>query len=97
MRKSHFSEEQIVRILQKVENGMSIRTICKEQNISEQTYYRWRSKYGGMEVADVKRLRQLEAENAKLKRLLADKVLEVDAMQDVIRKNAWGDPGKGKP
>ena len=96
MRKSRFSDEQIVRILQKGESGTPIRELCKEYNISEQTFYRWRSKYGGMDVAELQRLKALESENARLKRLLADKVLECDAMESVIRKNAWGDPTNAK-
>lgn len=95
MRKSRFSEEQIVRVLQKAETGVPIRELCKEFNISEQTFYRWRSKYGGMDLGELKRLKGLESENARLKRLLADKVLECDAMENLIRKNAWGDPSKG--
>ena len=96
MRKGRFNEEQIVRILQKVEGGLKVRDVCKEHNVSEQTFYRWRSKYSGMAVADVRRLKTLEAENAQLKRLLANKMMENDAMEDVIRKNAWGDPVSGK-
>lgn len=96
MRKSRFSEEQILRILAKGESGQPIREICTEFNISEQTFYRWRSKYGGLSVPELKRLKALESENSRLKRLLADKVLENDAMEAVIRKNAWGGPGKGK-
>lgn len=90
MRKSKFSDEQIVRVLQKVDSGISIRDVCQDQNISEQTFYRWRSKYGGMSVGDVARLKALEAENGRLKRILADKVLENDAMGAIIRKNGWG-------
>ena len=92
MRKSKFSDEQIVRILQKGDSGLPLRELCKEYNISEQTYYRWKSKYGGLDLGDLQRLKSLESENARLKRLLADKLLECDAMESVIRKNAWGDP-----
>jgi putative transposase len=63
-----------------------IRDVCKQHNISEQTFYRWRDKYGGMEVADARRLKELEAENAKLKRMVADQMLVIDGLKEFSRK-----------
>ena len=86
MKKRH-SEEQIIRILREAElREAPIRDLCKQHNISEQTFYRWRDKYGGMEVADARRLKDLEAENGKLKRLVAEQVLVIDGLKEFSRK-----------
>ena len=88
MKRSRFSEEQIIGILREVEKGgQSIGEICRMHGITEQTYYRWRRKYGGMEISAAKKLRALEGENAKLKRLLANRDLEIDAMKELVSKN----------
>jgi putative transposase len=71
MRKSRYSEEQIIRVLRQVESGQKVKDVIREHGISEQTYYRWKSKYGGMDVSDAQRLKQLESENRRLKKLVA--------------------------
>lgn len=86
MRKSKFSESQIVQTLKQVEGGRQVKDVCRELGISDATYYVWKSKYGGMEASDVRRLRELEEENARLKRMYADLALEVTALKDVIAK-----------
>ena len=86
MRKSKFSESRIVQTLKQVEGGRQVKDVCRELGISDATYYVWKSKYGGMEASDVRRLRELEDENAKLKRVYADLALEVTALEDVIAK-----------
>lgn len=86
MRKSKFRETQIVNTLKQVEGGRQVKDVCRELGISDQTYYTWKSKYGGMDASDVKRLKELEAENARLKRLYADMALENSALKDVIAK-----------
>ena len=86
MKKRH-SEEQIIRILREAEkNQVPIRDVCKQHNITEQTLYRWRNKYGGMDVADARRLKDLESENAKLKRLVAEQMLVIDGLKEFGRK-----------
>lgn len=87
MKRSKFSEEQIISILREAQKGeQTITAISRAHSISENTFYKWRQKYGGMEVADARRLRELEKENARLKRLLADSAIEIDAMKEVIAK-----------
>ena len=80
MRKSRFYEGQIVQVLKQVEGGRQVKDVCRELGICEATYYSWKSKYGGMEASDVRRLKELEAENAKLKRMYADLALENTAV-----------------
>ena len=86
MRKSRFSEHQIVRILKEVEGGRRVKEVCREHGVSEATYYQWKSKYGGMEAADIRRLKELEEENRRLKQMYADLSLENRALKDVIAK-----------
>ncbi len=88
MKRKRFSEEQIVRILRQAALAeQTVAAVCKEQGISEQTWYRWKRKFGHMEVPDVRRLRELEKENARLKRIVAERDLEIDAMQEVLKGN----------
>jgi putative transposase len=87
MKKKRFNEEQIIRVLQEAESGKGIQDICREYGICEQTYYRWKSKYGGMEVSDAKRLKILEAENRRLKRIVADQALDNLVLKDIVSKN----------
>ncbi len=84
--KRRFTEEQIIRILREQEAGGVVKEIIRRHGISEQTFYRWKSKYGGMEVSDVRRLKELEAENAKLKKLLAEAHLDNAALKDVVSR-----------
>jgi len=87
MKKTRYTAEQIVQILQEAEKGAStVGDLCRRYEVSEATYYRWRQVYGGMKVPEVKRLRDLEQENARLKRLVADRDLEIDAMKEVLSK-----------
>lgn len=86
MRKSRFTESQVFQILKEVEGGRTVREVCREQGISEATYYQWKSRFGGMEASDIKRLRELEDENTRLKQMFADLSLENRALKDVIAK-----------
>jgi putative transposase len=86
MKKSRFSEQQIAFILKQADDGTSIEEICRKAGISQQTYYRWRKKYAGLMPSEVRRLKQLEEENARLKRMVADLSLDKDMLQDVIRR-----------
>ncbi len=86
MRKSRFTETQIVKILKEVEAGRQVKEVCREYSISDQTYYNWKSKYGGMEASDVRRLKELEEENNRLKQMYADTSLENRALKDIITK-----------
>ncbi len=87
MRKSRFSEEQIIGILKEHQAGLSAAELCRKHGISDATFYKWRSRFGGMEASDAKRLRVLEDENAKLKRLLADAMLDVSTLREMLGKN----------
>ena len=84
MKKSRFSETQIIGILKQVEAGRLVKDVCREHGVSDATYYQWKSKYGGMEAADIKRLRELEDENRKLKLMVADLTLENRAIKEVF-------------
>jgi putative transposase len=84
--KKRYTDEQFIEVIKKQEAGAKVEDICIDLGISNGTFYNWRSKFAGMEVNEAKRLRELETENNKLKRLLADKLLEVEAMKDVLAK-----------
>ena len=86
MKRSKYSEQQIIAILKAVEAGRAVKDVCREHEISDATYYKWKSKYGGMQVSDIKRLRELEEENRRLKQISADLLLENRALKDVIAK-----------
>jgi putative transposase len=86
MKRSRFSETQIVGILKEADSGLKVCEVCRKHGISDGTYYKWKSKYGGLEVSDVRRLRELEAENSKLKRMYADVSLENQGLKDLISK-----------
>ena len=81
-----YSEEQIIGAIKRQEAGAKVSDLCRELGVSVGTFYNWRSKYGGLEVNEAKRREELESENGKLKRLLAEKLLEVEAMKDVLSK-----------
>lgn len=87
MRKSRFSEEQIIAILKEHQAGIALAEICRKHGISDATFYNWRSKYGGMEVSDARRLKALEDENRRLKKLLAESMLDVSTLREALRKN----------
>ena len=86
MKRTRFTEEQIVKILKLQENGLKVMEICRQNGISEQTFYRWKSKYGGMSVSEVKRLKELEAENSRLKQLIGEKELDILALKAALGK-----------
>ncbi len=87
MKRSRFSDEQIIGILKEHQAGLSAVELCRKYGVSDATFYKWRSKYGGMEVAEAKRLKALEDENGKLKRLLADAMLDVSTLKEMLGKN----------
>lgn len=84
--KKRFSEEQIIKAIKQHEAGSKVEEICRQLGISNGTFYNWRSKYAGLEVNEAKRLRELESENGKLKKLLAEKLLENEAMKEILTK-----------
>lgn len=87
MKKSRFSEEQIIGILKEHQAGIAVAEICRKHGISDATFYAWRSKYGGLEVSDAKRLKSLGEENRKLKKLLAESMLDVATLREALGKN----------
>ncbi len=89
--KGRFNEEQIIGLLKQQEAGITVAQLCREHNVSQATFYKWKAQFGGMNVSEAKRLRQLEDENAKLKRIVADLSLDLVAVKDLLSKN-WGRP-----
>lgn len=87
MRKSRFSEEQIIRILKEHAAGLSASDVCRKHGISDATFYKWRSRFGGMEVSDARKLKALEDENRRLKKLLAESMLDVSTLKEMLGKN----------
>lgn len=87
MPRAKWNEEQIIGILKQVEAGRTVVEVCREHGVGESTYYKWKSKYGGLEVNEARRLKSLEDENSRLKRLLADSMLANAALKDVLSKN----------
>lgn len=89
MKKKRYDAEQIVSILREAEKGVSsVGDVCRRHEVSEATYYRWRRVYGDMKVPEIRRLRELEQENARLKRIVAERDLEIDVMKEIVRKKA---------
>jgi putative transposase len=90
MKRKNFTEAQIVSIIKQQEAGRTAKELCREHSISEPTFYKWKAKYGGMEMSDVRKMKDLEEENAKLKRIVANLTLENDAIKTVLEKKYGG-------
>lgn len=89
MKKSRFTESQIIAVLKETDADMKVEEVCRKHGVSSATYYNWKAKYGGMEASDVKRLKELEEENAKLKKMYADVSLENHAIKELFAKKVW--------
>ena len=87
MIRSRFTEEKIIGILKQAEAGMTVASLCRQHGMSDATFYKWRSKYGGMDVSEARRLRGLEEENQRLKRLVAEQALDIQELKEVLGKN----------
>jgi putative transposase len=83
MKGKRFTEEQIIRILQEAERGMTVAEVCRQHNCSEQSFYRWKAKYGGLSISEARRLRSLQRENTQLKKIVADQALDIRMLRDV--------------
>jgi putative transposase len=90
MKRARFSEEQIIGVLKEAEAGAKVSELCRRHGISDATFYTWRSKYGGLEISEIRRLRQLEEENRRLKSIVADQALDIRALKNVLAKNGYG-------
>lgn len=86
MKRKKFTEEQIIKVLKQAEQGMPVKELLREHGIAMQTFYRWKSKFGGMEVSDAKKMKALEIENSRLKKLVADQALDIQILKDVNSK-----------
>jgi len=84
--KKRFTEEQIIRLLHEAEGADKVRDVCRKHNVTEQTFYRWRSKFGGMDVSEIRRLKELESENSELKKIVAEQILDIRMLKDVNAK-----------
>jgi putative transposase len=84
--KRRFSEEQIIGLLKQHEGGVAVAQLCRDNNVSQATFYKWKAKYGGLDVSEAKRLKQLEEENSRLKRLVAEQALDIVVLKDVVSK-----------
>ena len=89
MKKSKFTEAQIVFALRQAENGVKVEEVCRKLGISDATFYNWKKKYGALGVTELRKLKQLEEENSRLKQIVADLSLDKQMLQDVLKKNAW--------
>lgn len=87
MKKSRFSEDQIIRILAEVETGRKVSEVCRQYKVSEGTIYRWKQKYGGMDQQELKRKKELEAENARLKKIVAQYAMDIDTLKELLGKD----------
>ena len=94
MKRSHYTDEQILAIVKEGEAGRKVADLCRTHGISEQTYYRWKAKYGGMELSEMQRLKQLEDENRRLKHIVAEQTLDIQALKAVVAKK-WSAPSPG--
>ena len=90
MKQGEFSEEQVVAILKQAEAGTKVAELCRRHGISDATFYNWRNKFGGLEISELRRLRQLEDENRRLKAIVADQALDLRVLKDVLAKNGYG-------
>ena len=86
MKRSRFREEQIIAVLREAETGVSVKELCRRIGISDAAFYKWKAKYGGMEISEMRRLRQLEEENARLKKIVGQQALDIDALKVVLSK-----------
>ena len=86
MKRKRHTREEIIKVLRKADGGQTVEEVCREVNISEQTFYRWRRKYGRMEMADAKRFKELETENSELKKMLADEMLKNRVLNETLKK-----------
>lgn len=87
MKGTRYSEEQIIKVLREAESGMSVADVCRKHGVSEWSFYRWRQKYGGMEISEAKRLKALGEENLRLKRIVAQQALDIDLLKEINSKN----------
>ena len=96
MKKSRFTETQIVSILKEADSGIKVSDLCRQHCISQPTYYQWKSKYGGLSVSELKRIKEIESEHSKLKRMYADLAMENDALKELLEKKPWSQPNADK-